>query len=56
MVVFAAAGGHAGDARAELSHQVAAAITPSAVLLTAALSVAIFLIVRQPASDASPSK
>jgi EmrB/QacA subfamily drug resistance transporter len=56
VVVFAAAGGHALDVRAELAHQVAAAITASAVLLTAALAVAIFLIVRQPASDAGPSK
>ena len=56
VVVFVAAGGHAGDARAELAHQVAAAVTASAVLLTAALAVAIFLIVRQPASDAGPSK
>jgi EmrB/QacA subfamily drug resistance transporter len=50
VVVFAAAGGHAGDARAALAHQIAASLAASAVLLALAFALVLALIVRRSAT------
>ena len=47
VVVFAAAGGQTTDSHVELAQRVAASLTASAILLTAALATVLALIVRQ---------
>ena len=56
VVVFAAAGGHATDARIALAHQIAASLTASAVLLAGALVVVLGLIVWRPAPTSGPPR
>ncbi|MFC5523822.1 MFS transporter [Polaromonas jejuensis] len=52
VVVFAAAGPSSADARADLAHRIATALSAGAVLLALALAVVLLCIVRRPAPTA----